>query len=91
MRARYSAFARDRVDFLLSSWAPETRPATLSLEPGQEWIGLTVERATQDGPDRATVRFTARYRHGGREGALRETSRFRKEGGRWFYIDGKTR
>ena len=91
MRARYSAFARRNADFLLTSWAPETRPASLELSPFQEWTGLTVGAAEALGPDAARVRFVARYREGGRAGVLRETSRFRREGGRWFYVDGAVR
>jgi SEC-C motif-containing protein len=91
MRARYSAFARRDVDFLLRSWAPETRPAVLELSPLQEWTGLTVGKVEILGPDAARVRFAARYREAGRTGVLRETSRFRREGGRWFYVDGAVR
>jgi SEC-C motif-containing protein len=35
------------------------------------------------------VAFTARYRFDGRDEAHREISRFRREGGRWYYVDGR--
>ena len=34
------------------------------------------------------VEFVARYRVAGRAVRLHETSRFVREGGRWFYVDG---
>lgn len=91
MRARYSAFARRDAAFLRSSWAPETRPAVLGDLAGRAWLGLTVEAHGLDGPDAGFVQFTARYREGGRERALKERSRFRREGGVWLYVDGAVR
>lgn len=93
MRARYSAFAKRNASFLLASWAPETRPASIAFPPDERWTGLTVGPATPDpaapdDPDRAVVAFTARWRRGETAGALRETSRFRRVDGAWFYVDG---
>lgn len=88
MRARYSAFAKGDAAYLLRTWAPETRPTALGDLWDRAWIGLTIEEHGLDGPDAAFVRFTARYRIGGRKGALRERSRFRREDGAWLYVDG---
>lgn len=88
MRARYTAYVRGDAGFLRASWAPETRPAALTPEDGRAWIGLSVEAAETQAPDRATVRFSARYRLDGRVKTLRETSRFRRDAGRWLYVDG---
>jgi SEC-C motif-containing protein len=38
--------------------------------------------------DHATVEFVARSKLGGRAHRLHETSRFVREGGRWYYVDG---
>ena len=40
------------------------------------------------GEDRAEVEFVARYRLGGRAVRLHVRSRFVREGGRWYYVDG---
>ncbi len=88
MRSRYSAYALGLGGYLLDTWHPDTRPATLDLEPGLKWIGLEVEASHAADADHATVRFTARYRVGGRAGRLRETSRFVRCDGRWYYVDG---
>ncbi|MEL6978914.1 MAG: YchJ family metal-binding protein [Pseudomonadota bacterium] len=86
MRARYSAFARADAGFVHRSWSPETRPARLQPLGPQRWRGLTIERTEMRGKKSGIVAFSARYEHEGREGVLRETSVFRKEAGRWFYL-----
>ncbi|MCR9254991.1 MAG: YchJ family metal-binding protein [Alphaproteobacteria bacterium] len=88
MRSRYSAYRRGNVAYLMKSWAAETRPVPLSLDPTQEWTGLKIHRHTPSGPDTATVKFTATWRSGQKKGRLTETSRFRREGDGWVYIDG---
>ena len=41
-------------------------------------------------PNKATVEFVARFKiSGGRAERLHEISRFVREEGRWFYVDGK--
>ena len=87
MRSRYTAFAVGDVEHLLASWHPSTRPRTLALEPDLRWTGLTVLASRGGfGSDEATVEFEARYDDAGRPGALRERSRFVREGGRWLYL-----
>lgn len=87
MRSRYTAFSRGDVAYLLKSWAAETRPLTLPLDPMQEWTGLTIEHHEVTGPDTAIVRFTATWKSGNEKGRMTETSRFRREGPGWVYID----
>jgi len=88
MRSRYSAFVLGRADYLLTSWHATTRPASLDLEPGIKWLGLEVREHRAVDADHAEVEFVARSRMGGRGQRLHERSRFVREGGRWFYVDG---
>lgn len=88
MRSRYSAFVLGRVDYLAASWHASTRPTDLALEPGVKWLGLAVKRHRVLDADHAEVEFVARSRVGGRGQRLHENSRFVREGGRWFYVDG---
>ena len=88
MRSRYSAFVLGRVGYLNASWHPSTRPADLALEPGVKWLGLEVKVHRVIDADHAEVEFVARLRAGGRAMRLHETSRFLREGGRWFYVNG---
>jgi len=88
MRSRYTAFVLGRVDHLAATWHASTRPADLALEPGVKWLGLEVKNHRAMDADHAEVEFVARSRLGGRGQRLVETSRFVREGGRWFYVDG---
>ncbi len=88
MRSRYTAFATERADYLLATWHASTRPAALDFDASARWLGLEVRRHESATPDTAVVEFVARYRVGGRAVRLHETSRFVREGGRWFYVDG---
>ena len=88
MRSRYSAYVLEDAAYLLATWHPSTRPASVDFVPGLRWLGLEVKRHAPDG-ERAVVEFVARHRlGGGRAGRLHETSRFLREDGRWFYVDG---
>jgi SEC-C motif-containing protein len=87
MRSRYSAFVRERADYLLDTWHRSTRPPAVDFEPGLRWLGLDVKRHLPQGDDHAIVEFVARSKLGGRAQRLHETSRFVREDGRWFYVD----
>ena len=88
MRSRYSGFVLGRRDYLLATWHANTRPLTLSLDPAAKWLGLEVRSHTVLDANHAEVEFIARYREGGRAVRLHERSRFVRESGRWFYVDG---
>jgi SEC-C motif domain protein len=91
MRSRYSAFVVGNVDYLRATWHASTRPADLSLEPQTRWLGLDVKAVRVLDADHAEVEFVARSRTGGRGHRLHELSRFVREDGRWWYVDGDLR
>lgn len=92
MRSRYSAFVRGERDYLLATWHTSTRPTALEPDPpGLKWLGLEVRRAVRIDDEHASVEFVARSKLAGRAQRLHETSRFVREGGRWFYVDGDLR
>ena len=90
MRSRYSAYVLGLEPYLLATWHLSTRPEALNLaeEAGTKWLGLEVKRHQQQDESRATVEFVARYRVEGRGHRLHEVSRFVREDGRWYYVDG---
>ena len=91
MRSRYSAFVRGDAAYLAASWHVSTRPDELKLDASTKWLGLSVKASCQDSLDRARVEFIARSRQGGgRAERLHERSRFVRENGRWYYLDGET-
>ena len=90
MRSRYSAFVLDLRDYLLASWHARTRPALIEPpEPGLRWLGLEVKSHAKQDADHATVHFVARSKLAGKAHRLTEVSRFVREDGRWYYVDGR--
>ena len=90
MRSRYSAFVMKNAAYLLETWHVSTRPASLDLEPATRWLGLEIlaSKAGSDNDQTGMVEFIARFKIGGRAARLHEVSRFVRQGGRWFYVDG---
>lgn len=88
MRSRYSAFVLENASYLQATWQAGQRPETLDFEPAARWLGLSVKAFRATGEDSAEVEFVARYRVAGRAVRLHERSRFVRENGRWYYLDG---
>jgi SEC-C motif domain protein len=92
MRSRYSAYVRGLTTYLMETWHASTRPAMLDPPPADlRWLGLEVRGHVVQDQDHATVEFVARSKLGGRARRLHETSRFVREQGRWYYVDGDVR
>jgi SEC-C motif domain protein len=90
MRSRFEAFRDGDAAWLLASWHPSTRPATLDLSDNPTWRGLQIIDTVAGGPDDETgiVEFRATYvPAGGGVDVMQERSRFVREGGRWYYVD----
>jgi SEC-C motif-containing protein len=89
MRSRYSAFVLERGDYLRATWHPSKRPSTIRFDPGTKWLGLEVRDFKVLDDTHAEVEFVARQRdQSGRAVRLHERSRFVREDGRWYYVDG---
>ena len=91
MRSRYTAYVFGDEPYLLRTWHARTRPSALHLADERvKWLGLKVLRADAGGAqdDEGRVEFVARYKVGGKAARLHETSRFVRERGQWFYVDG---
>ena len=89
MRSRYCAFVLCNEEYLLATWHPSTRPGSIAFNSKQKWLGLRVINASVTGKDSAEVQFIARSRVNNAAAVRQqERSRFVREGGRWFYVDG---
>lgn len=89
MRSRYSAFVLQKRDWLMQTWAPEQRPAELTLDSTVRWLGLRIKSHCVIDDNHATVHFVARARGAqGRAWRQEEISRFERRQGRWLYVDG---
>lgn len=87
MKSRYSAFVKGDSQYLLKTWHSSTRPAELQLDDPIKWLGLEIKDWEEAG-DAATVTFVARGKLQGRAFRQEEKSRFVRENGFWFYVDG---
>lgn len=89
MRSRYAAFVLERADYLLATWYASKRPSQVRFDPGVKWLGLEVREHQVLDASHAEVEFVARQRdRSGRAVRLHERSRFVREDGRWYYVDG---
>lgn len=88
MRSRYPAYAVGDSDYLLATWHPSTRPATLTLDPDIRWYRLDIVRRTRGGmlDSEGVVEFEAHYRTSRGRGSQHEVSEFIRSEGRWFYV-----
>jgi SEC-C motif domain protein len=96
MRSRYCAYAlakkndsqgHDLLRYLLGTWLSATAPGEIEISP-MVWSGLEVLHSETDG-DVAIVEFLAYYKENGKALRMHERSRFIRQEGRWFYIDGE--
>ena len=102
MRSRYSAYTLRDESYLRATWHHSTRPepGLFDEDEGLSWLGLEIKSSLRlrkrkddakydpDAGSADTVEFVARYKSGGRAHRLHEVSRFVREDGRWFYVDG---
>jgi SEC-C motif-containing protein len=97
MRSRFSAYATRKVDYLIATTSEEERS---KLDPGElanycrtvSCISLKIVKTEAGGPldEVGTVLFHASLQINGKRMLHRELSRFKREEGRWVYVDGDT-
>lgn len=95
MRARYSAYAKGEVDFILASHSPKDR-GDLSREDiaqwanSSEWQGLEIvsTQQGQEGDSKGIVEFKAHYMQDRARFTHHEKAIFEKDGDQWFFADG---
>jgi SEC-C motif-containing protein len=89
MRSRYSAFVLCNEQYLLATWHPAKRPPSIPFNQNQKWLGLRIVEWRTTGDATAEVEFIARSR-ASNAAAVRqhERSRFVRDDGVWFYVDG---
>jgi SEC-C motif domain protein len=103
MRSRYTAYSQGNVDYLIATLHPQSRhksdrPTLLQSVQTMRWVGLKIVKIQkgQAHDRRGMVEFVALYQPAqmtdlqniGVTQQLHERSRFVKEGGQWFYVDG---
>lgn len=97
MRSRYTAYATIEIEYILRSTHPSTRrfyePETIKQwAKANRWQKLEIISTVKgDSPDKhGTVEFKAYFLDANdRMQIHREISNFRKELGKWFFVDGQ--
>ena len=96
MRSRYTAFTLKNLDHIENTHASENRKkfnrsAAQSVINDSEWKGLEIREAIDGGIDDqiGTVEFVSHFVRGDENFTHHELSNFRKEDGKWVYVDGK--
>ncbi|MFK7740657.1 MAG: YchJ family protein [Planctomycetota bacterium] len=95
MRSRYTAYALCEVDWIIESQSPDGRAhvdrnATEQWSKRAEWHRMEVVQLEKGGKDdtEGFVDFKAYYTLAGEEITHHEVASFRKEDGRWYFVDG---
>lgn len=93
LEARYQAFIRGDIDFIVESHHPELRSqldrdSLVSWSRESEWKGLKIFEM-EEKENRAFLDFSVRYQRNFEVIDHRERAEFRKDDGRWFYYDSE--
>lgn len=96
MRSRYVAFTVGNLDYIertntdhaMDSFNRVDMEASL---PGTEWIGLEIleTEGGQEDDDAGSVKFSFRYKNGGRDLSQFELASFLRVNGQWRYDDSE--
>uniref|UniRef100_A0A2A4Z4F6 YchJ-like middle NTF2-like domain-containing protein n=1 Tax=OCS116 cluster bacterium TaxID=2030921 RepID=A0A2A4Z4F6_9PROT len=95
MRSRYTAYTLGKVDYILATWAEQTRQTVNAADLIQrcketEYVSLKIisklggTRKHTEGQ----VEFAAAFKSLGKIQTHRELSNFIKQDGQWYYVDG---
>ena len=93
MRSRYSAFCTGKVDYLIDTLHPSQRKSDdadvlQNTIQHTTWTRLKVIDAQQTDSSHGTVEFVAFFGPK-QEDQMHEHSKFVKENGRWYYLEGR--
>ncbi|MDN2482740.1 YchJ family metal-binding protein [Vibrio agarivorans] len=93
MRARYCAHVLDLVDFVVATYHPSCNAQddydAIADSVRSDWVNLEVtSRENGSHSDEGFVTFKAYLNQDGETLCLEERSRFVREEGLWYYIDG---
>ncbi len=97
MRARFTAFVRHEIDFIVNSISPSRkkdfdRKGIEDWSRNTDWVGLEIISTEHGGPndDKGQVEFIARFREKEEVQKHHELASFVKIKDSWFFEDGRT-
>jgi SEC-C motif-containing protein len=96
MRSRYAAYVLGLIEYLVETTHPSMRKRDLedsyaATADSIQWVGLEIGTVFQgSATDKVgKVEFRASYIQSGQPSVHHEKSRFKRYGGRWYYLDGE--
>ena len=96
MRARYSAYAKGAIDFIVDTCLRDEKhdidvEATRRWSEKSKWVGLKILRAEKGGPadQEGKVEFVATYVQDGLRDQHHEISNFVRKDGEWLFEEGE--
>ena len=93
MRSRYSAFAKQEIDYIVKTTALGQQPALdvpaiADWSKSNRWLRLEIIQANEKlDKTHAQVEFKAYYHDGQQAQAHHEVSHFVRQGGAWYFLD----
>jgi len=93
LRSRYSAFAKGAVSYIVETTHPRNR-AMLNEEETRRWAATSQWEKFEligqhEADDKTEIEFVATYTQKGNHNRHHEIATFSKEGGRWYFEDGR--
>ncbi len=93
MRSRFCAFVLKNGAYLLNTWEKTKCPQQIDFQSDDEfsWLNLEIITTKKGGinDSKGIVEFKAFYKENNQTvNCIYEISRFVKQEGRWFYVDG---
>ncbi|GBC62091.1 hypothetical protein DENIS_3054 [Desulfonema ishimotonii] len=95
MRARYTAYAEKKTDYIVSTTHPrqhhpDNRKTVEEWANSTIWHHLEIIECQAGGPedDTGIVEFIAEYTEKGEKSRHHEVAEFKKEDGQWYFFDG---
>lgn len=93
MRARYAAFAKGAIDFIVTSTHSRTRREIdvsyiRQWSETSTWRGLQIIETKLVGDNKAYVSFEAQYTQAGKDQSHKEKGLFEREDGKWRFVTG---
>lgn len=97
MRSRYSAYVKKEIGYILTSLHPDHRSdydekSTREWAESAEWLNFKILDTKKGGPEdqEGQVEFAVTFTEQGIKREHHELSSFKKQGGNWYFTEGKT-
>jgi len=98
MRSRYTAYAEHAIDYILDTCVKDEKDhidanETRNWSEKSKWLGLKILSTEKGGllDTEGTVEFEATYEADNLKEIHHERARFKKQDGRWLYVEGDVR